>query len=151
MAQQQKRENYFEMNIREYGENFLRTRSAQDIQKDAKKRVFKDMIYNNIDYAKYGAYFQDPNFIDNLLTVAVTEFEKHRVSSDALRDYHFNTKNPISYQLHLQHYNVAYIFNVIIYDLEYIKTHNYDISILTVFTQHIAPIATAKKDYSEFY
>lgn len=148
---QQKRENYFEMNIRDYGEGFLRSRSSQDIQKDAKKRVFKDMIYNNIDYAKFGIYFQDPNFIDNLLTVAVSEGQKHAIAAEALRQYHFNTKDPVAYQMFVQHYNVAAIFNIIQYDLEYVKHHDYDIAMLTVFPQHIAQIITAKKDYSEFY
>lgn len=148
---QQKRESYFEMNVRDYGEGFLRSRSAQDIQKDAKKRIFKDMIYNNIDYAKYGIYFQDPNFIDNLLTVAVTEFQKHAIEAEALKQYHFSTQDPIAYQLYIQHYNVSYIFNVIRYDLEYVKAHDYDIAMLTVFPQHIAQVSTAKKDYTEFY
>ena len=149
---QQKRENYFETNIRDVGENFLRSRSAQDIQKDAKKRIFKDMIYGNIDYAVYGTYFQDPNFVDNLITVAHAESIKHTVEANALWQYHISTGDAVALQLYTQHYNVSYILQWIYYDLEMVKNTNYDISYLTAFTSQIGNIGQqGKKDYAEFY
>ena len=56
MATPVKRENYFEMNLRDHDENFINNRSTQDLQRDAKKRIFKDMIYGSIDYEVYSVF-----------------------------------------------------------------------------------------------
>ena len=148
---QTKRENYFEMNLRDHDENFINTRSPQDLQRDAKKRIFKDMIYGNIDYELYGSYFTNPNFIEALITVAGVEEQKHTVTSMALDQYYAATSNPVAFSLCIQHKNCAYVLGCIRYDLEQLKNNNYDISPLTQLQIQLASVANCKKDYNEFY
>lgn len=148
---QQKRENYFEMNLRDHDENFINTRSPQDLQRDARKRIFKDMIFGNIDYERFGSYFTIPNFIEALITVANVEAQKHSITAIALEQYYATTCDPVAYAMFIQHKNCAYILECIRYDLEAVKNNNYDITPLTQLQIQLASVPTCKKDYNEFY
>ena len=148
---QQRRENYFEMNLKDHDENFINTRSPQDLQRDARKRIFKDMIFGNIDYETFGSYFTNPNFIDALITVANVEAQKHSVTASALGAYSNATCDPVAYTLFIQHQNVAQVLSFIRYDLEAVKNNGYDISPLTQLQIQLASIPSCKKDYNEFY
>ena len=149
MATNQKTNNYFTFNVQKFGDNFIAQRSAQDIQKDAKRKLFKDMVFGNIDYDVYGKYFTDANFLDNLITVAMNERDVHMVTSEALRQYDFNNPgNSIVSQKAIQHLNTAQALNTIYNCLINIKSNNMNIMFLT-------GIATAvyawKRDFAEFY
>lgn len=148
---QQKRENYFEVNIRDFGDNFINTKSAQDIQKDAKKRIFKDMVYNNINYELYGKFFTNPNFVDNLISIAAVESQKHKVTANALQDYYGKTLDPVAYSLCVQHQNCQFALENIKYSLEMVKNNNYDIQHLTQLQISLSTVPTCRRDYSEFY
>lgn len=151
MAQNVKRENYFELNLKDHDENFINNRSAQDLQRDAKKRIFKDMIYGSIDYEVYGKFFTDPNFVGILINTANIEAQKHTVTAEALRSYHLSTKDVIALALFSQHQNCAYVLQCIAYDLEMVRMNNYDIKYLLDLQIQIATAPNARKDYSEFY
>ncbi len=151
MATQIKRENYFEMNLRDHDENFINNRSTQDLQRDAKKRIFKDMIYGSIDYEVYGKFFTNPTFLDALINTASTEAQKHHVTADALRQYHMATADSIAYVLSVQHQNCAYVMDCIKYDLEMVKNNNFDIRYLTELQIQVSTASNARRDYSEFY
>ena len=86
------RTNYFEMNIQKKGEDFLDAKSIDEIQRDAKKRIFQDMAFGNIDYEKYGRYFMEPRFLEQLIVTAFDEMENHRVKYTALKA--FDNANP---------------------------------------------------------
>lgn len=67
MKNQQKRkkqENYFEQNIKRSGENFLSTKTTDQLIKDA-PRIFKDIAFGNINYDTEGVYL-----LDNRLAMA---------------------------------------------------------------------------------
>ena len=146
-----KRENYFEMNLKDHDENFINNRSAQYLQRDAKKRIFKDMIYGSIDYEVYGKFFTNATFIDILISTASTEEQKHQVTAEALRQYHMNTGDSIAYVLSIQHQNCAYVMGSIRYSLEMVKNNNYDIRFLTELQIKVSSVPNARRDYSEFY
>jgi hypothetical protein len=147
--QQKVRENYFSINIARFGDNFVAQRSAQDIQKDAKRRIFKDMVYGNIDYDLYGKYFTDINFIENLITVATIESEKHTVEYQAL--YMFDMSYPGNSIVNLltrQHANVAFVLGQILQVLQMVKYDNMNIRYLTDLAVNCANF---RKDFGEFY
>ena len=80
------RKNYFETNIQKYGEDFLDYKRAEDIQKDS-KFIFKDIVYGNINYEKYGTYFTDTRFIEQLIIKSEIEAKKHEIKLEALNQY----------------------------------------------------------------
>ena len=151
MGIQKKKDNYFDINLRDHDNNFINNKSNLDIQKDAKKRIFKDMIYGNIDYDVYGAFFTNPNFVDILITTAGVESQKHHIQSAALDQFYSTSRDPIAFNLANQHRNCAYALDCIKYDLEMTKNNNYDIKFLTELTIQLASAPNCKKDYNEFY
>lgn len=59
-----KRSNWFENQRRMNGDDFLSSKTANDILKDA-NRIIKDMAYGNINQEDF-KYFQDPRLISNV-------------------------------------------------------------------------------------
>lgn len=151
MAMQKRKDNYFDINLRDHDNNFINNKSNIDLQKDAKKRIFKDMIYGNIDYDVHGAFFTNPNFIDILINTADIEEKKHKIQADALSMYYSTTLDPIAFNLASQHNNCWYALKWIKYDLEMVKTNNYNIKYLTDLIAQIASNPNCKRDYNEFY
>ena len=151
MGIQKKKDNYFDINLRDHDVNFINNKSNLDIQKDAKKRIFKDMIYGNIDYDVHGAFFTNPNFVDILITTAGIESQKHHVQTSALDEYYTKYNDPVAFTLANQHRFCAYALDWIKYDLEMAKNNNYDIKYLTELTIQLASAPNCKKDYNEFY
>ena len=142
------RENYFQQNIAKYGENFLRSKSAKDIQKDAKRRLFKDMVYGNINYDEYGKFFTDPQFIDNLIVIANTLYLEHLVTGNALMQFAGMYNNPVASQLSVRNLNVALVFNSLMTRISEVKANNYDIKSLV---QIVSDTAMYRNDFSELY
>lgn len=151
----ERRENYFETNIARFGENFIFNKSPIDIQKDALKRVFKDMIYGNIDYAKFGRYFQIPTFVDNLLAVAESEGKMQYITFIALRDYNTNHGDPDAIIRAQMHYNAFWCLMCIKNCLQTMKMNNFDVQYLTQLTADIAygrneqQVKQSKMDYNK--
>lgn len=76
--------NYFEMNIRSFGENFLERKTPLDIQKDAKK-IFMDLAHGNIDIDRDAIYFTNVNFLINLIQVATDNYWYHMYTSVGMK------------------------------------------------------------------
>ena len=153
----QKANNYFSINIQKYGENFIAQKSPQDIQRDAKKKIFKDMVFGNIDYDTYGQYFTDANFLDNLITVAMIERAVHEVTGKALYDYSLNYNgNPevpsdyiaLATQKSVQHQHTSFVLGTLLGAFLTIKNTGMNISCLPSITTAVYPF---KREFSEFY
>lgn len=141
MAKQ--RQSYFDQAVRDLGENFLSFKDVTTIQRDAKKRIFKDMAFGNINYEKYGIYFMDPRFIDNLIIAAEDEMTNHMYKAQSL--YMFDMANPgIQKVIALQAFEARLwsAFTIIWQHMSYIKNTNYsDISQLPNLTFAISQYA----------
>lgn len=142
--------NYFSYNIEQFGKDFIRQKSPYDIQKDARKRIFKDMIYGNIDYSKYGEYFTDHNFLDNLIIEANIENDKHRISAQALYEYDINHHgNPITSAIASNHQHTSFILSIILNSLNSIKM---DPVMNIAYLNNIADACYKyRSDFNEFY
>lgn len=83
-----KENNYFSFNIKKWErEDFLVQMKPETIQRDAKNRIFREMIQGKIDYEKYSNYFLDPKFLENLLIVADNELMNNSTVYNALDFY----------------------------------------------------------------
>ena len=78
MANNQVQNNYFTSNIRRYNrEDFVCMMKPEQIQRDAKNRIFRELVQGKIDYSIYGKYFLEPKFIDNLIISADNELRNN--------------------------------------------------------------------------
>ncbi len=144
--------NYFTINKQKFGDDFIKRKSAQDIQRDAKKKIFKDMVFGNIDYDVDGMYYTDANFLDNLITTALTERDVHQVTAFALYDFAMfkggDPLAPIAGQKSGSHQQTANALQCLLNTFVYIKDHDMDISCLPGVTLAVAPY---RKAFAEFY
>lgn len=129
---------YFDMNIQKSGDGFLLNKSVTEIQKDARKRIFKDMVFGNIDYAKYGSYFMNARFLEQLIIVSEEEMEKHGLLHQGARlldiMYPGTPKVP---QLMIVESKLFTTFYHINYYLKCVRDFGYDISFLPELTMKI--------------
>jgi hypothetical protein len=110
------RSNYFQdMKNRYQGnENWINMISAQDIQKSAVKRIFKEMVNGSYDYGKEGQYFLDSRFLENLIVAAGAKLEYYTLLSNAVnlfKEYQPGFPNLGAHITHIQ--NLWYIYNTI--------------------------------------
>lgn len=92
MQNNRPKQNYFDMNIRQNGDDFMNTMSPRSIQRSAKQRIFREMIKGEIDYSVYGKYFLESKFLENLIISANEELNNNAVIKTALID--FDLRNP---------------------------------------------------------
>lgn len=136
--QKKNRDNYFSMNIQKFGDNFMTSKTPMDIQKDAKKRIFKDIVFGNIDYNKFGQYFTNPQFVEQLIITARNEEFNHRVIADALSMYmQNNNADDRTRAVWNREKNIAYVLFYLRTTLEQMKASNYDVGILVPLAQII--------------
>jgi hypothetical protein len=80
--------NYFQQTISRYNsQQFVQFLKPEQIQRAAKERLFREMVRGQIDYGKYGQYFLDPKFLENLIIAADNELKNNNVCSLALSYY----------------------------------------------------------------
>ena len=148
----QKNNNYFTNNKQKFGDNFLNQKSAQDIQRDAKKKIFKDMIFGNIDYGVDGMYFTNATFLDNLITVASVEADVHTVTAAALQNFALMNGGdrlaPVAAQKATQHANTSLALQILLNTFVMIKGSDMDISYLPNLNNLVYMY---RRDFSEFY
>lgn len=143
-----KQENYFSLNIEKYGDNFLATRPVSDIQRDARKKIFKDMIYGNIDYGIYGKYFQDITFLDNLIVQANSLAMRNQIIATALYNYQLTVySDPTIRQIYQQYFNIYQIYAIISKYLSWVKYYG-NIQCLTQLPYEVYPY---RNDYSDLF
>ena len=122
--------NYFQdMKNRYQGnEKWLNLITAQDIQKSAVKRIFKEMINGAYDYGKDGKYFLDSRFLENLIVAAGAKLEYYTLLSNAVnvyKGYYPTYPNVGAHLTHIQ--NLQYIYYTIYNKLEAVK-FSYNVS-----------------------
>lgn len=109
--------NYFQdMENRYQGneEGWMNLITPQNIQKDAVKRIFKEMVNGAYDYEKCGQYFMDSRFLENLIVAALSKSEYYTLLSNAVnvyRGYYPIYPNIGAHFTHIQ--NLCYIYNVL--------------------------------------
>ena len=93
---------YIDNMIKNYGENWLVALSPEAIQKST-KRIVKDMVRGTIDYEKYGQYFLDGKFIDNLMVAVTNEYEISSLHYNALIYYQKTFPYLPNLSIHINH------------------------------------------------
>lgn len=124
--------NYFDMMIERYNsEDFVVNITAEQIQKSAKNRIFREMVKGEIDYAMYGGYFLDPKFLENLIIAAQDELRNKETIYNALRFYDFYHPGSIDVVYNITLYqNLVIVYTAILQRLSSLK-YGGDIGILT--------------------
>ena len=57
---------YIETMIKQYGTDWLVSVNPDSIQRST-KRIIKDMVNSTMDYGKYGQYFLESKFLENII------------------------------------------------------------------------------------
>jgi hypothetical protein len=131
--------NYFQDMTNKYqgNEDWVNMITGQEIQKSAVKRIFKEMINGAYDYGKYGHYFLDAKFLDNLMVAATSKLEYYTLLSNAIimyRDYDANYPNIGFHFTHVQ--NLRYIYYTLYSVLDNVKD-TYNVSALLDITSYL--------------
>lgn len=114
--------NYIQNMIRQYGENWIVALRPEDIQRSG-KRIFKEMVKNQIDYQSEGNYFLDGKFLDNLIISATNELEINTLYFNAVSFYQQYNPNVPNISVQVTHLQVlCYIYSVIYNKLSTVKS-----------------------------
>lgn len=70
--QRRKPNDYFTMNIQQYGENFLEFKNARDLEMES-IRIFRGLARGQIDIDKYGHYFLDGQLLSSCIQAAFSK------------------------------------------------------------------------------
>ena len=131
MASRQ-RQNYFDQAIRQYGEDFILRITPDNIQKSAKRRIFREMVQGQIDYTEHGKYFQDPKFFENLLIAAWDELQSNTIILSAISEYDLNHPGNNQVIILRGRYNsLVYVYGVLYNALLTMKMVNYNVGHLS--------------------
>ena len=109
--------NYFQDMENRYSGNediWINVITSQDIQKSASKRIFKEMVNGGIDYEKYGQYFLDSRFLENVIVAANNKLEYYTLLYNAVlmyKSYYPMYPNIGANFTHIQ--NLCFIYNTI--------------------------------------
>ena len=126
------KQNYFDQTIRQYGDDFIMCLTPDNIQRSAKKRIFREMIQGHIDYSVYGKYFQDPKFLENLLIAAWDELKVNTLLLNALTEYDYNHPGD-NYTITQKgrYTRLVYVYNVLYTALNNVKYYGYNVGYLS--------------------
>lgn len=113
--------NYITQMISQYGETWVSLVKPEDIQKSA-KRIAKEMVLAKIDYEKYGEYFLDAKFIDNLIIALQRERDANWLYADSIAMYKIYFPNrPNIDNFYKEACALTYVYNMILYKLDCVK------------------------------
>lgn len=114
---------YFQSNIERFGENWITALKAEQIQ-NAGKRIVSEMVNGQIEYEKYGRYFLDGKFLDNLIIKCKNELEINTLYYQAVSYYMNSFPNIPNIAVHVNHLQaLCYIYNVILTKLTMVKEY----------------------------
>ena len=114
--------NYISQMISQYGETWVSLVKPEDIQKNA-RRIAKEMVLAKIDYERYGEYFLDAKFIDNLIIALQRERDANSLYADSIALYKtYNPSRPNIENFYKEAWVLAYVYNMILYKLECVKS-----------------------------
>ena len=115
------RVNYIQNMKKQYGDNWINLLRPEDIQRSA-KRVFKEMIRNQIDYEKDGNWFNEAKFLDNLIIAAQNELEINTLYYNAVTFYFQYYPDIPNISPQISHLEIlCYVYNVILSKLSAVK------------------------------
>lgn len=88
-----RREGYFQKNLNQYGENFLNTKTAENIRYDA-RAIFKDIAFTSVEkergktcVTELTQFFNNLTFVTNLYNAALSEFYTCNATCIGLQNY----------------------------------------------------------------
>ncbi|MCM1142274.1 MAG: hypothetical protein NC453_27200 [Muribaculum sp.] len=141
MAGNNNRQNYFDQQIRQNGPDFILSLSPEKIQRNAKTRIFREMVTGQIDYTVYGKYFVDSKFFENLFIACYDELQNNTVIAQALQVYDmYYPGNQLTTILLGKHRSLSYVYTVIYNALYTMKMDNYNVG-------HLSGISAMLYDY----
>lgn len=118
-----KENNYFTTMISRTGrKDFIALLNPEKIQKAGRERIFREMARGQIDYTKYGEYYLDSKFIDNLIIAADNELRNNDICAKALEFYDINFPGNQLVIFNKERYEaLAFIHGAILQRLQYVK------------------------------
>ena len=116
--------NYMDTMIAQYGENWIVSMTPEDIQRSA-RRLIKEMVRGYMDYEKYGKYFLDTKFLDNIIVAVNNEYELSSLHYNALCLYRNCYPNIPNLSIHVNHdYALMQIYGTVLQKLNMVKQDN---------------------------
>ena len=115
------KQNYFDMNIRQNGEDFINGLPPRSVQSSARRRIFREIINGEIDFSMYGKYFTDNRFIENLLIPAREELNINATIRDALINYDLCFPGTLAGAIKGKYVGLAYIYETLVDRFEKVK------------------------------
>ena len=113
--------NYFKQNIDRLGEDFIALTPPEQIQGQA-KRIVKELVKGDIELEKFGQYFLDLKFLDNLIIGIKNELDEQSLYSVAVSEYRINHPDIPNIGYRENHLQVlCYIYSVVLAKLQAIK------------------------------
>lgn len=124
--------NFFTQQIQRYKtEEFVTLMKPEDIQTQAKRRLFREMVHGQIDYAQYGKYFLDNKFLSNLIIAANNELTNNTVTLRSLQFYDNNYPGDRDVAFNINKYaHLQFIYSTLSQQLMLLKNTS-DIGVLT--------------------
>lgn len=113
------RTNYFQDMENRYNnneENWIVSQTPQDIQKSARKRIFREMVNGGYDYEKYGKYFLNPKILENITVAASNEMATYALLYNAVGYYRQVYPNYPNIGIEFTHINNMYYIYSVIYN-----------------------------------
>ena len=122
MASNNNSKNYISQMISQFGETWVSLVKPEDIQKSA-RRIAKEMVLAKIDYEKYGEYFLDAKFIDNLIIALQRERDANSLYADAIGVcINYWSNRPNIFNFYKEAAALAYVYDMILYKLSCVKS-----------------------------
>lgn len=117
-----KRDCYIKQMVQTRGEDWVNLTPPEQIQKQF-RRIVKDMVLGNIDYATYGRYFYDLKFIENLIIGITNELEINTLDFNTGSFYlQYYPATPLL-PTHLTHLQaLIIIYQTVLDKLNYVKS-----------------------------
>lgn len=138
------RTNFFEDQIKRNGEDSILQMNPTWIQTQAKRRIFREMVRGEISYERYGKFFTDPKFLENLIIAARGELDISTLLYCATREYEQNHPgNPLTSELVSNYYALMNIYTVLYNRLTICRNNFYNIACLA----DIAPTLSTMKNH----
>jgi len=140
MAGPRRQNSYFDQGVQTGGQDFIDHKTVQDLQRDAKKRIFKDLAYGNVSFEKYGCYFMDVRFMEQLIIAADEELRNHNIYCNALSllDFTYPGEQYVI-ALKTKEARLVSAYAILQNSLRAVRDSGYNISALTCLASALGP------------
>lgn len=108
---------------KQYGDEWVNSMRPEDIQRQG-KRIVSDMVKGNVDYEKFGKFFLDLKFLDNLIISISNELQTNELYLKAVSFYKAyspegQTQAVYMHESHL--FNLCRIYSLVLERLQMVK------------------------------